>query len=160
MSLRRNAALPLLAALVCALLLSCESEPDSPEAHIRALLERAEAAAEDRDAATLIELVSMDYTDAHGRDRKNVHGILGFYFLRNEAIHLLTRVQRITFPELDRAEATVLVAMAGRRIESVEELAGLRADLYRFDFQLTDEGVDDWKVNRADWKPAKTGDFL
>jgi hypothetical protein len=160
MSIRRGASLALLAAWVCASLLSCGSEPDSAEARIRALLEKAESAAEDRDAGTLIELVSKDYTDNHKRDRKNIHGILGFYFLRNQAIHLLSRVQKITFPELDRAEVTVVVAMAGRRIESVEELAGVRADLYQFEFQLVDEGVDDWKVSRAEWRPAQTGDFF
>ncbi len=160
MSIWPAAALTTMAVLVCVSLLSCRSEPDSPEAYIRALLEQAEAAAEDRDVAALIDLVSMEYADKQGRDRKNIHGILGFYFLRNQSIHLLTRVQQITFPEPDRAEATVLVGMAGQRIKSAEELAGLRADLYQFEFQLTDEGVDDWKVNRADWRPAESRDFF
>jgi hypothetical protein len=142
------------------LVLSCSAEPDSPEARIRALLERAELGAEEKDVDAMMELVSIDYKDAAGRRKHNIHGLLAFYFLRNQSIHLLTRVQEITFPEPEQSEVTVLVAMAGRPIESASDLIGIRSSLYRFDFALTDEGDGEWKVHGAEWKPAQREDFF
>jgi hypothetical protein len=139
---------------------SSPSEPESPEARIRGLLKRAEVAAEDRDLPTLGPLVSTSYTDPRGHDKQFIEGLLSYYFLHNRSIHLLTRVQPITFPEPSRAEVTVYIAMAGSRISGVEELARLRADLYRFDFKLADEGVGDWKVTEAEWRRAQREDFF
>ncbi|MFQ5829689.1 MAG: hypothetical protein ACE5JD_11125 [Candidatus Methylomirabilia bacterium] len=141
-------------------LLACSSEPDSPEGQVRALLDRAEVAAEKKDLGALKPLISDHYTDGLGQNKRGILGILAYHFLRNKSIHLLTRVQSVTLPEPDQAEATVFVAMAGRPIPAVEELAGLRADLYRFDFALAQEGENNWKVIRAVWRPAEIGDFL
>lgn len=150
----------LLAMLAAASLSACAAEPDSPEAQVRALLQRAEAAAEEKDAGALKQMVSESYGDDSGRDRQAIAGLLTFYFLRNQSIYLLTRVGKIEFPEPARARTTVLVAMAGTPIPGIEELARIRADLYRFDFSLGDEGSGDWKVTRADWRRATADDFL
>ncbi|MCK7509587.1 MAG: hypothetical protein MZV70_39795 [Desulfobacterales bacterium] len=45
-------------------------------------------------------------------------GLLRLHFLRNESVHLYTRVQSVTVPQPDRAQASVLVAMAGVPITS------------------------------------------
>jgi len=110
----------------------------------------------------LKQLISEAYSDERGQDRQALVGLLTFYFLRNESIHLLTRVQSIAFPEPARADATVFVAMAGTPIIAAEELARIRADLYRFDFSLSDEGGgdSDWKVSRAAWRRATADDFF
>ena len=157
---RPRLGLAIFAALLLPLLLACSPEPDSPEARIRALLDRAELGAEEKNVDVMMELVSLDYKDTTGRRKHNIHGILAFYFLRNQSIHLLTRVQEITFPEPEQSEVTVLVAMAGRPIESAADLVGIRSSLYRFDFALKDEGDGDWKVYGAEWKPAQREDFF
>jgi ribosome-binding factor A len=138
---------------------ACAPPPESPEAQVRTLFGKAREAAEQKDLATLRRAVSDRYTDAHGNDRRAVEGILRLQFLRHESIHLFTRVSTVVFPEPDRAEATVYVAMAGRPIAEAEALTRLKADLYRFDFVLAKEG-EDWKVIHADWRPAELGDFL
>lgn len=127
---------------------------------VRSLLERAEVAAEKRDAGALKQLVSETYTDARAHDKDAIVRLLGFYFFRHKSIHLLTRVQTLEFPEPAQAEVSVFVAMAGRPIPAVAELSRLRADLYRFDFVLTSEGPEDWQVVRAEWRRAKMDDFL
>jgi hypothetical protein len=150
----------LLMMLAAASLAACAAEPDSPEAQVRALLERAEEAAEEKRVGALKQLISEIYSDDHGQDRQAVAGLLTYYFLRNQSVHLLTRVRSIEFPEPARARATVFVAMAGMPIPGIDELARIRADLYRFDFSLADEASGDWRVTRAAWRRATTDDFL
>ncbi|MFQ5846582.1 MAG: hypothetical protein ACE5IQ_02795 [Candidatus Methylomirabilales bacterium] len=101
------------AVLASAVLLSCSAEPDSPETQVRALLARAEVAAEGKDLAAFRQLVSDSYTDGRGHNKQAILGILAYHFFRNQSIHLLTRTQAITVPKPAQAEATVLVATAG-----------------------------------------------
>jgi hypothetical protein len=152
------AALLTMIALAC--LPACAETPESPEAQIRALLERAEAAAEEKQVGTLKQLVSESYSDDHGQDKQAVAGLLAYYFLRNQAIHLLTRIRSIELTGPARASATVFVAMAGTPIPAVDDLGRIRADFYRFDFSLSDEGEGDWRVTRAAWRRAVASDFL
>jgi hypothetical protein len=152
--------LPLLTLFAAVLLPACAAEPDSPEAQVHALLQRAETAAEEKRVGTLKQLVSESYSDDRGHDKQAVAGLLTYYFLRNQSVHLLTRVQSIEFPKPARAHATVLVAMAGTPIPGIDELVRIRADLYRFDFSLSDEGSDEWRVTRAAWRRAAADDFL
>ena len=150
----------LLAALAALALAACSAPPDSPEAQVRALFAVAEAAAEEKDAGALKELVSEHYADDGGHDRQAIAGLLTFHFLRHQTIHLLTRIHAIEFPEPTRAATTIFVAMAGTPILIVDDLARVRADLYRFDFELADEGDGDWRVTRAAWRRATPEDFL
>ena len=150
----------LLAAFAVSTLAACPAEPDSPEAQVRALFARAETAAEQKDAGALKDLVSENYADDGGHDRQAIAGLLTFHFLRHQSIHLLTRVHAIGFPEPTRAAATIFVAMGGTPILVVDDLARVRADLYRFDFDLADEADGDWRVTRAAWRRATPDDFL
>ena len=149
-----------LAALASLALAACSAQPDSPDAQVRALFAMAEAAAEEKDAGALKELVSQHYADDGGHDRQAIAGLLTFHFLRHQTIHLLTRIHAIGFPEPTRAATTIFVAMAGTPILIVDDLARVRADLYRFDFELADEGDGDWRVTRAAWRRATPDDFL
>jgi hypothetical protein len=141
------------------ILLACAPETQSPEDEVRALLARAEIAVEERDLNTLKGFVSDDYADERGDDKRAIHAILAYHFLRNRSVHLLTRVQSVTVLAPERAQATLLVAMAGRRIQSAEQLVGLRADLFRFEFALVREGRD-WRVESAAWRRAERNDFF
>ena len=150
---------PLLA-FVAVLQIACGSKPDSPEARVRALIKKAEVAAEQKDLGTLRNLISDHYLDEFRQDKQAILGILSFHFFRNQSIYLLTRIQTIAFPEPARAEAVILVATAGQPIRGTEELVALRADLFRFDITLADKGKGDWKVTRAQWRRVELKDFL
>ena len=138
---------------------ACSSERDSPEAQVRALLAQGEAAAEKKESATLRQMISEKYSDSRGQDKKAVEAMLRFYFLRNQSIHLFTRIRQINFPQPDLAQADVMVAMAGQPISDAEELERLRADLHRFEITLARESGE-WKVMRAEWRRAEFADFL
>jgi len=156
-AVRRPAAL--LAAISAIALPACSSPPQSAEARIRALLAEMEVAAEGKDLRPLKAVVSEQYADEFGNDRQAIVGLLTYHFLRNQSIHLLTRVAEIELPEPERASVTVYVAMAGRPIPDVDAMTQLRANLYRFDFALEDL-EERWQVKRAAWRPAEARDFL
>jgi hypothetical protein len=138
---------------------ACSSERDSPEAQVRALLTQGEAAAEKKESAVLRQMISEKYSDSQGQDKKAVDALLRYYFLRNQSIHLFTRIRQIGFPQTDLAQADVMVAMAGQPISDAEELERLRADLHRFEITLARENGE-WKVIRAEWRRAEFADFL
>lgn len=138
---------------------ACSSPPQSAEAQIRALLAEMEVAAEEKDLRPLKAVVSEQYADESGNDRQAIVRLLTYHFLRNQSIHLLTRVAAIELPEPDRASVIVYVAMAGRPIPDVDAMTQLRANLYRFDFALEDVEKR-WQVKRAAWRPAEARDFL
>ncbi|MDG4551981.1 MAG: nuclear transport factor 2 family protein [Candidatus Contendobacter sp.] len=159
-AIRNRSRPPTWAAVVLTLLLiACSRDATSPETQIRELVARAQIAAEARDVPGLRALITDDYADAQGNDRKAVENMLRLYILRNQSIHLFIRVRDIVFLEPERATARVAAAMAGRSVVSAGELTGMDADLYRFDLELVRRGGN-WQVQRAAWEPARLDDFL
>ena len=145
--------------LTIALALAACARESSPEAEIRSFVAQAQAAAEERNVRGLRALIADDYADAQGHDRKAVENLIRLHVLRNQSIHLFTRVGDITFPEQDRALVSVAAAMAGRPVPDADALVGLNADLYRFDLELVRQGGNQWRVRQAAWKPARLEDF-
>jgi hypothetical protein len=141
------------------MLVSCSPSRDIPEAQVRALLQRGVEAAERKDTVAVRQMISEKYSDRQGQDKKAVEAILRYYFLRNESIYLFTRDRGISFPEPSHALAVVLVAMAGQPMAGADDVARLRADLYRFEIALVNENKE-WKVIRVEWRQAELGDFL
>ena len=146
---------------VCGLLLvACGKKSDSPEQQVRALFHEIEAAAEARDIAQLRAFVADEYTDDQGRDKRTIEGLLRFYLLRHQSVHVFTQVKTLDFPEPFRAQAVVLVATAGTPIGDVAELQSLQADLHRFEMEVVRQGRGDWKLTRVEWRRAELVDFL
>ena len=142
-----------------ALAVACQSTTSSPEEQVRAVIATAERAAEEKDVQTLKRLVADGYRDDEGNQKADVIRLLAYHLLRNESIHLLTRVRAVEFPSPERAAVTVFVAMAGREIPAVDLLAQLHADIYRFDIDLVAGGRGAWTLSRARWRPAAVDDL-
>ena len=154
-----QAARAAVAGLLIALALACSSPSDTPQDRVRAVLAALEAGAQARDAGAMKEHVSETYADPQGNDKRAIAGLVSFHLLRNRSVYLLTRVGDVTLAEPGRARVEVLVAMAGTPIPTAAELAGVRADLYRFDLELREEGDREWRVAAAEWRPATLADF-
>src|SRR5688572_15358692 len=131
-----------------ALLAGC-SDDASPEQQVRAVIESMEVAAEARDVGDLMEHISASYRDAQGQDRAEASRYARGYFIANQSVHLLTRIESLEFPSPDEARVKLQVGMAGRGGET--GAGALTADLYNFDVVLVREGGD-WKVSYADWR--------
>jgi len=131
-----------------ALLASC-GDANSPEQQVRAVIEKMETAAEARDVSELVEHLSSEYRDANGMTPDEAARYARGYFIANQSIHLLTRVEQIEFPLPDEARARVLVGMVGQDADAAGKW-DLAADLYEFKLALRQEDGE-WKVSFAQW---------
>jgi outer membrane biogenesis lipoprotein LolB len=134
--------------IALALLTAC-SDSAAPEQQVRAVIESMEVAAEARDVGELMEHISANYRDAQGQDRAEASRSARGYFVANQSVHLLTRIESLEFPSPDEARVKLQVGMAGRAGEP--GATGLTADLYDFDLVLVREG-DEWQVSYVDWR--------
>lgn len=146
-------------ALLIGVGLTACAKRETPEQRVRTAISGAEQAVEKKDISALRGFVSERYTDEEGRDRRAVEGILRLYLLRNEAIHLLTRIETVTVIPPDKAQAVVYVAMAARPIAPADTLSSFNANLYRFELSFGEED-NHWRVVRAAWRPAEPTDFI
>lgn len=150
----------LLLVLIASLLITaCSRHRESPEDQIRSMIRNAAVAAEQKDLGTLRGIISETYADDQGQNKRAVEGLLRVHFLRNQSVHLFTRIGSVSLSQPGRGRAVVLVAMAGTPITSEAELPALRADLHRFEIDVVREDKV-WRVQRATWYRAELADFL
>lgn len=131
-----------------ALALAACGSSGTPEDEVRALVDEAEAAAEERDASALRGFVADDYADRSGRAAGDVRAILHGWLVAHPSVHLVTRMDSIEIDGAGLARAKVTVGMLGREAGDSRELAG---DVYRFDLRLAREDGE-WRVIRAEWQ--------
>jgi hypothetical protein len=108
----------------------------------------AEQAAEARDVSAVMELVSPDYSDADGRQAAELSRYLRGYFIANQSIHLLTRIDALEFPAAGVAEVELTVAMVGRDAEA-DSAWDLAADVHALRLTLMEKGGS-WQVTHVD----------
>lgn len=140
-------------------LVGCGGAVSDPEKAVRALIEQAEMAAEQRQSGVLKEMIADDYRDGRGWDRRQVARVVHGILLRRRQVNLFTVIREVRVIEPTQVRAVVLVAMSGRPVTDAEQLAELRASLWRFEvwFKYHDS---EWRVLRADWRQARLGEFL
>ena len=141
----------IVAALLAVGLAGCGPAP-SPEDEIREVVAAAERAAEARDALALRDLVADDYRDGRGNGAEEIRRYAHGYLVAHQSVHLLVRIEDIELPATDLASLRATVAMVGQEADSASAW-DLAADVYEFDVTLAREGGD-WRVIRADWRPA------
>ncbi len=138
---------------------ACSGPVSDPEQQVRDLIAHAKIAAEQRQTDELKELVAEQYRDRRGWGPLQIAALIHTVLMQHRHINLFTVIQNVDVLEPSQVRAEVLVAMAGRRINSAAELSGLRTKLWHFEiwFKLDD---DEWRVVRADWRPAGLDEFL
>jgi len=145
--------------VVISCLFSACGPGDSPEEQVRLYVKAGEDAAEARNVGAIKTLISEKYSDAHRRSRREIIAIAARYFLSNKNIHIFTRIGELTFPEPDKAELLLYVAMTGQNVSDLDALLNMQADLYRFDMHLVRENKK-WQLISAEWRPASPNDFF
>jgi hypothetical protein len=123
-----------------------------PEAEIRALLAEAEEAAEARDAGFFGGVLGVGYRDTRGNDRDELLRNLRGYFIANQRIEIVSRVDEIVLEGEDAARAVVHAGLVGRRTGAAL-IDGVEADLYRFELELVNDGGE-WQIIGADVRRA------
>lgn len=134
------------------LVLATGCAASDPEAEIRALLASAEEAAEARDHGFFADLLGSGYRDAQGNDREQAVRVVRGYFIANQRVEIVSRVDEVVLEGEDAARAVVHAGMLGRRA-GASLAGGLDADLYRFDLELVKEGGN-WRIIGARWDQA------
>ncbi len=146
----QHAPLRFLFVMLALTLLSACGDDDSPEQRVRELIAEVELAAEARDTGEVTQWLSPAYRDAHGNSTDEVKRLLRGYFIANQSISLLTRVEELTFPSPGEARATVLVGMVSREADAANAWE-LAADLNEFEIALAEEDGE-WRVTWARWR--------
>lgn len=146
------------ACLLLTLLSACSGGESTPEQRIRELIGEAEAAAESRSRGLFDEIVSDAYQDQAGRGRRELLRLIQGYFLANQSIHLLVRIQQVTVEGPETASAVVYAGMAGSPVAGFEQLLAMRAAVYRLDLGFTLDA--DPKLVSAQWRRLEPGELI
>ena len=116
----------------------------TPEDEVRALVNEAETAAEERNAAALRSLVADDYRDTRGRDAAEIRNFLHAWLIAHPSVNLITRIDSIELEGTELARVKVTLGMLGREANSDSDW-DLAADIERFDIRLARDGGE-WRV--------------
>jgi len=138
-------------ALLAGVLSACGSK-STPEQEVRKVIADAETAAEARDLSGVMDLVSERYTDTRGQDKAQIRDLMRAYFVVNQSVHLLMRIDEITFPADELADARISVGMLG--VQSQEDWR-YAVDVYEFDVRLLSEDGE-WRLQSAEWRRPGT----
>jgi hypothetical protein len=119
-------------------------DADSPETQVRHALDAIEQASERRDVGEVMEWVSPEFRSPHGQDTAELRKYLYGFFIANQSVHLLTRIDSLEFPAPDEARVDLTVGMASREAASASAW-NLATEVHDFHVALRREG-EDWKV--------------
>ena len=91
-------------------------------------------------------MISPNYTDGRGNSRDDIEDRFRIYFLRQNKVALVTRIEELNVYADSAAELVLSVGMAGTN----DGVLGFSADAYRFEmeFELED---DEWLLTSARW---------
>lgn len=133
-------------ALISAVIGGCGVPDETPENELRQWVARAQTATENKDRGTLMDLLSQNYTDARGNDVTAIDRMLRYFFLRQDHIVLVSKIDDINVSGGSAALVRLTVGMAGSKGGTL----GISADALRFDLELEHDG-DDWLLIAARW---------
>lgn len=145
-ALTRNRERTMTGILLATLLVSCGGPEMSPEEAVRAWVRQGVAAAEQKDRGALVDMVSESYLDARGQNRTDLGNLLRVYFLRQEKVAFITRIDELDVHGDSAADLVLQVGMAGTN----DNVLGFSADAVRIEMELERDG-DDWFLIAARW---------
>ena len=145
---------------LAALLILASCARESEEARILKFMNSVGKLVEKKDLSGLLAVLTDDYADFEGRDKKATEALVGDYFQRRFGIvmHLLhTKVGDITAGGEASLETDVVLSSGGAEV--LRKIIRFAGDFYRFKLELrnTPEG---WRISRAEWKYLALNDLF
>jgi hypothetical protein len=134
-------------------LAGCGEEPPA-EQRLKAAIDSLVTAVEAGTPRDAGDVLHPEYRDDRHPDKRSALASLFWYTRQHRDIHLFTLMRDADIDEATGiASTTVLVAMAGVPLQSIESVISVRADLYRFDvdWRLAD---GEWLVTSSRWQRA------
>lgn len=129
---------------------ACSSDKGSPEQKIRDLLTSMEQGLEQRSVSQIMDHISDNYRDADGRLKQELKSYSQLQILRNQNIHIFTRIKSIEVNE-NKATASLSLAMTSKTVDLSIEQNRLNADSYTASITLNEESGT-WKITSVKWK--------
>lgn len=142
-----------MAAMLACAVQGCGGPVSAPEEELRAWVDRGIEAAENKERRALMGMIAMAYADARGNERDDIDNMLRVYFLRQNRIALLPKIEEITIYDETAGKILMTVGMAGTN----DGVLGFSADAYRFALEL-EKDANDWQLISARW--GELGDEL
>jgi len=141
------------AALALTAVLSASCGKPSDESRIRALLERAVALAEKKDAAGLRGLFAPDYRDFQGRDAAGALGLITGYLDRFSGIviHLLAVRVGEAGPD-GPTPVECEVSLSHGAAEVFRRLIRYSGEYYGFRIDVRRDEAGEWRFAAAEWQ--------
>lgn len=149
----------LLVFLVAAALCPACHKRVSAETQVREAIESVTQGVRDRKVKKIAAVVSQEYRDKDGNDRKAILDVVRANILLRPNVFLVSHVSSVTCEPSAGCEAAVVAAMASVPSQSLSDLLKSQADVYRFDLTFVDEDGT-WRVRAATWRPAGPQDLL
>lgn len=129
----------------CMAVAACGGPEEGPEQAIVSWVDKGHELAEARDRRGLVDMISPQYSDARGNSRDDIEKLFRLYFLRQQKVALITRIEELTIHGDSAAELVLAVGMAGKN----EGTFSFSADAYRFEMEF--ELDDEWLLTSARW---------
>ncbi len=152
---RRSAVVAVLlaaAALAAIAALRPGREPPSDEERIRALLDDAAKAAEEKRVGDAVEGVSERFRGG-GLDRAGVKQLVAFHVLRGEWVSVSIAGAKIAVEgDAARANVDAVLARGSAKGKALEALLPGEASAHRFALALARE-AEGWRIVEAEWRP-------
>lgn len=150
---------PLLIGFIALLILACCAR-ESEEARILKFMRSVGKSVEKKDLPGLLTVLTDDYVDFEGRDKKATEALIGDYFRERLGIvvHLLhTKLGDITAEGEASLNTDVVLSSGGAEV--LRKIVRFAGDFYRFklDLRKTPEG---WRISRAEWEYLTLNDLF
>ena len=125
--------------------------PKTDEDQIRELMKEAGQHIEKKDITSLMGLLSDDYSDYRGRDKRQTQDMVHTYFseFRGIVVHVLsTRIDGIN---LGKTTIRTDAALSSGAAKALRKLVPVSTDNYRFKIELIKK-QGRWWIRYAEWK--------
>jgi hypothetical protein len=145
---------------LAALLILASCARESEEARILKFMNSIGKLVEKKDLPGLLAILTDDYADFEGRDKKATEALVDDYFRRRFGIvmHLLhTKVGDITAGGEASLETDVVLSSGGAEV--LRKIIRFAGDFYRFKLELRKTPVG-WRISRAEWEYLSLNDLF
>lgn len=145
---------------LAALLVLASCARESEEARILKFMNSVGKLVEKKDLSGLLTVLTDDYADFEGRDKKATEALVGDYFQRRFGIvmHLLhTKIGDITAGGEASLETDVVLSSGGAEV--LRKIIRFAGDFYRFKLELR-KMPEGWRISRAEWEYLSLNDLF
>lgn len=142
---------PLLSSLLVALVLSAGCKRTSDEDLVRAVIDRAIEAANEKKASDVVQDAAEDFKGPRNMDVAETRRLLLGFFFRKGWVRTFPQNTDVTV-DGDNAQARLKIAVAqGNELKALEDLVPTNATMLQID--LTLKKIDgDWKFTTGDYR--------